>query len=428
MTRPGTTPRVVLAGVLLLALAACGGGGEAGSEGTAAEEGGGGETVRFGYLIGVTGDYSPYFEPSLAGAEIAIEEINEAGGVLGRQVELVTADNQSTVEGAVQGFSRLVDVENVVAIGGVESDGALAILETLREQQMPVMCPACGTAELDTEAGDFIWRITGSDTDGGAIAAQFARDAGYENVAMLVQNTEGPTGTAEIFSTVWQDAVGGQLVSDVRFDPGGSSYQSQLQQAFDAQPDAVFASFGFEAGLVLFQEWERRGYGGQFFVSPDLVVPEIAGLSPALADGTLTGAIPAYDTESEAYASFAERYEGRTGEQPSAGLYEANQYDQYIALALAIAAADSTEGPAIAEQVPEVLNPPGTEVFSYADALEELEAGNDIDYHGASSSLDLNEFGNLVSPVFGEQQVVDGQWEQTRLVELDPELREALQG
>lgn len=426
MTRPGTTLRVALAGVLLLALAACGGG-EAESGATAAEEGGGGDTVKFGFLIGVTGDYAPYFEPSLAGAELAIEEINEAGGVLGRQVELVTADNQSTVEGAVQGFSRLVDVENVVAIGGVESDGALAILETLKEQQMPVMCPACGTTELDTAAGDFIWRITGSDTDGGIIAAQFARDAGFENVAMLVQNTEGASAPAEIFRQVFEGAVGSEVAADVRFDPGASAYQSQLQEAFASEPDAVYLGAGFEAGIVLLQEWERRGYGGQFFVSPDLVVPEISALSATLAEGVLTGAIPAYDTESVAYASFAERYEERTGEQPSAGLYEANQYDQYIALALAIAAADSTEGPAIAEQVPQILNPPGTEVFSYAEALEELEAGNDIDYHGASSSLDLNENGNLAAPVFGEQQIVDGEWQQARTIELDPELREALE-
>lgn len=430
--------------VLVLALSACGGGGSGATGGEPAEGGeptadgggeaaGGGDTgasgdaIKFGYLIGVTGDYSPYFDPSLAAAEIAIQEINDAGGVLERPVELVTADNLSTVEGAVQGFSRLVDVEGVVAIGGPESDGAVAILDSVQERQIPTMCPGCGTGELDTTAGNYIWRITGSDTDGGIIAAQFARDAGFENVSMLVQNTEGASGPAEVFKAVYEEAVGGSVGADVRFDPGRSSYQSELQQAFAPEPDAVYMGSGFEAGLVVFREWERRGYGGQFFVSPDLVVPPIAELSGALAEGTLTAAIPAYDTDSPAYESFAQRYEERTGTAPTAGLYEANQYDQFIALGLAIAAAESTEGPAINEAVPEVLNPPGTAVYSYAEGLEELAQGNDIDFHGASSSLDLNEYGNLAAPVFGEQQIVDGQWQQVRAIELDPELREAAQ-
>jgi branched-chain amino acid transport system substrate-binding protein len=439
---------LVVSAVLVLALSACAGAGdvadssgdagagtgdpgaEGGADGGSTEaaggDGGGGDEVKFGYLIGVTGDYSPYFEPSLAGAEIAIEEINEAGGVLDRTVELVTADNLSTVEGAVQGFSRLVDVEGVVAIGGPESDGALAILDSVQERQIPTMCPACGTSELDTTAGNYIWRITGSDTDGGIIAAQFARDAGFENVSMLVQNTEGASGPAEVFKTVYEDAMDRTVAADVRFDPGRSSYQSELQQAFAPDPDAVYMGSGHEAGLIIFREWERRGYGGQFFVSPDLVVPPIAELSPALADGTLTAAIPAYDTDSPAYESFAQRYEERTGTAPTAGLYEANQYDQYIALALAIAAAGSTDGPAINEAVPEVLNPPGTTVYSYAEGLEELAQGNDIDFHGASSSLDLNEHGNLAAPVFGEQQIIDGAWQQVRTIELDPELREAV--
>src|SRR5690606_10058760 len=64
------------------------------------EEAGESGPIKFGMLIGVTGDYSPYYDVSKAGADVAIAEINEAGGVLGREVELVVVDNKSTVEGA----------------------------------------------------------------------------------------------------------------------------------------------------------------------------------------------------------------------------------------------------------------------------------------------------------------------------------------
>ncbi|MGE2836089.1 ABC transporter substrate-binding protein [Mycobacterium sp. SMC-4] len=397
-------------------LTACSGGGGGG-------DAGGGDVIKFGWLNGITGDYASYYEPSQAAVTIAIDEINEAGGVLGKKVELVSADNLSTVEGAVQGFSRLVDVENVVAVGGVESTGGLAILDSANEMEIPVFCPGCGTPELDTGTGEFMWRITGSDSDGGTIAAQFARDEGIKRVAIMAQNTEGMSEPADIFKKVFVEGAGGEVVADVRFNPGRSSYQAELAQAFDAKPDAVYLAAGHEAASVIFREWQRRGYGGKFFVSPDLVTPPISSLMPELADGVAVGAIAAYDTDSPAYKAFAEKFQAKTGHQPAAGVYDANQYDEYIALALAITKAQSTEGRAIAEAIPEVLNPGGTVVYSYADGIKELEAGNEINYEGASGSLDLNEHNNLAAPLFGEQFIVDGEWTQVDVIELDPALR-----
>jgi branched-chain amino acid transport system substrate-binding protein len=397
----------------------------------ACSSGGGGDDgegpIKVGHLIGVTGDYAPYYEGSQVGVEIALDEINAAGGVLGRPFELVTVDNLSTVEGAVQGFSRLTDVEGVVAVGGVESDGAMAIFSASEEQQIPVMCPVCGTSELDTRGGEYMFRLTGSDTDGGIVLAQFARDRGYKTVNLLVQNTEGAAGPAEIFKEVFTGPIGGTIGAEVTFNPGAASYQSEVDQVFSTPADAVFLAAGSEAGSVIITEWERRGYGGSMLTTPDLVVPEIAGLTPALADGVMTAAIAQYDTTSPAYESYAAAYAEKTGgEQPSSGVGDALQHDQYIALALAIEKAGSTDGPAIAAAIPEVLNPEGTVVYSYQEGLDAIRAGEDIDYHGASSALDLNEYGNLAAPVFGEQNIIDGQWQEVASIDLDPALREFL--
>ena len=428
---------VIILMAIALVVAACGDG--EGSDTTAAggatttagsdtTTAGGGDQgpIKFGMLIGVTGDYSPYYDVSKAGADVAIAEINDAGGVLGRPVELVVVDNKSTVEGAVQGFSQIVDVEDVDALAGPESDGAIANLQAIKDLKLPTICPACGTSELDEAGGDYIWRITGSDSDGGLIAAQFARDAGYTRVAMLVQNTEGASAPADAFKQVFTEIIGGEVVADVRFDPGQSSYQAQVDQAFADDPEAVYVGAGFEAGGIILTEWQRRGYGGSFLFSPDMIVPEIAALTEQgveIGDGVAKAAIAAYDTESPAYQSYAPRYEAIIGEQPSSGLYDANQYDQYIILALAIAKAGTTDGEAVAAVISDLLNPPGTVVYSYAEGLAAIEAGEDIDLHGASSSLDVNEFGNLASPNFGEQNIVDGQWTQVATVELDASLR-----
>lgn len=434
-------PLVILM-VIALIVAACGDGEgsdatEAGGSTTTAADGasttaGPGTTaggsaegpIKVGFMIGVTGDYAPYYPPSEAGALIAIEEINASGGVLGREFELVIGDNLSTAEGAVQAFNKLVDVDAVVAIGGVESDGAVANLQSIKDRQIPTICPACGTDKLDEAGGDYIWRITGSDSDGGLIAAQFARDSGYTQVAMLVQNTEGAAGPALVFKDVFTENIGGEVVVDVRFEPGQASYQAQVDEVFAAEPEAVYLAAGFESGGIILQEAARRGVETNWLFSSDLIVPEIAGLPGVdLAEGVARAAIAAYDTTSPAYESYAARYEEMTGDAPSSGLYDANQYDQYIILALAMATAGTTDGPAVAAEVAGVLNAPGTVVYTYADGLAAIEAGEDIDYHGASSGLDVNEFGNLASPVFGEQNIVDGAWTQVAEVTLDESLR-----
>ena len=74
-------------------------------------------------LIGVTGDYSPFTPPALAAVQVAADTINAAGGVNGAPLEIIVEDNQTSVEGAVQGFQKLVEVDGVDFIAGWESDG-----------------------------------------------------------------------------------------------------------------------------------------------------------------------------------------------------------------------------------------------------------------------------------------------------------------
>lgn len=420
---------LMLVAGLAVAFSACGGsddsdgadasGDEAG-ETTVSGGGNSSNAVKFGLLTGLTGDYSAFSDAVVGGSEIAIEEINAAGGVLGKDVVLVIQDNKSTPEGAVAGFEKLVNVDKVVAIGGVESDGGVAVLERAPEKKVPVICSFCGTTVLDERGGNFMYRITASDNDGAAAAAQFARDRGLTKVSLLRQ--EGEAGMpAQIFSKVWQENLGNEIVSDVQIDPGKSSYQVELQQAFSGDPEAVFASIGHEAANSIFPEWERRGYGGEFLVSPDLLTPETT--FPYLEDGVATGAIAAFDRDTPAFEHFSEALQEKQGHPPSEGLGEPLNYDTFILLALAVEAAGSTDGDAINEAIREVTSPPGEKCFLFEECMALLKDGKQIDYHGASNSLDLNETGNLHSPPIAEMQLEDGEWVPVETISLDPSLK-----
>ena len=85
-------------------------------------------------------------------------------------------------------------------------------------------------------------------------------------------------------------------------------------------------------------------------------------------------------------------------------------------------AAGSTDGPAVAAQVPRVLSAPGTKVYTYADGVAALERGEDIDYDGASSSLDMNQYGDLISPTVRVMHVANGLWFEREVIQLDPSL------
>ena len=378
------------------------------------------ESIRFGFLSGLSGDYSAWGPPSQDGADAAIGEINASGGVLGLDVELVVADNLSTAEGTLLGYERIR--QEIHALGGIESVGALALLDLLATDEMPTFCPVCGSPDLDTAAGNYLWRITASDSSFGVVTAQLARDLGYSRVALLVERTSRHEAMADAFVVAWEDKIGGGITADVRFAPGHDNYRIEVDEAFAGDPEAVYVVAGHEAGVWIIRDYISRGGDATILAPPAWAVPEVAEAAAPLPAGRLLAPSVTDDFESPAYAAFAAAHEQYARKPPPTGFLEANQYDQYIALALAMVAAGSTDGPAVAAQVPNVLNAPGTKVYTYADGVAGLERGEDIDYDGASGPLELNRYGNVVVLPMSIVHIIDGTWVEREVIELEAAL------
>lgn len=398
-----------------LALAVAGSVGFAGAASAA-------DPVKIGILTGLTGDYGPWGQAGLAAAQIAADEINTAGGINGAPVELSVADNKSSVEGAISGWKKLVEVEGVVAVGGMESDAALALLQDAATAKVPIMCPACGTPQLKTKGGDYVWRLTGGDDDLGVIMAQIALDK-TKSVAMITQTgLDATEGITKVFEGSFK-AGGGAIAEDIRIGADAASFRGELDKVLKAS-DQVLVSTGLEVGMRLLTEYQRRGYTGTLYVIPEMIATEVAELSKDKSEEAIFGVGPAYDLKNPALLRFSEAYNAKTGTQPSPAMYEPNYYDQIILFALAAAAAGDNSGEAIRNNLAKVSGPPGVEVSSYADGVRELAAGNDIDYTGASGPIDFNEFGNVVS-FYAEVSPKAGQWSEVRTIELNTALRQA---
>ena len=379
--------------------------------------------MRFGFLTPLTGREGYWGQPSLDAARAAIGEISAAGGVLDREVELVAKDSLSEVDGSVAAYSGIR--AEIDALGGLESNDAPVLLATVTQDEMPSICPTCGTRAVNAAGGNYLWGLGVAPSIDGVVAAQLARDFGYTRVALLVQPQSWHPwldATADAFRGAWEGGVGGEITAAVRLVPELDSYTAGVRQVIEGNPEALFVVAGYEQGPTVLSEVIDSGYGGTILVSSELAGNEIAELAADLPEGQVLSALVIEDSDSPAYGAFVASYIDQTGELPPRGLFLANQYDQFIALALAMTAAGSVDGPAVVAQLPRVLSAPGTKVYTYADGVSALARGEEIDYDGASSSLDLNEAGDLLSPTISVAHNANGRWFQRDVVQLDPTL------
>lgn len=243
---------------MALAATGCQGSGDSGDSEEKIATGGedlSGEPVKFGFLNGITGAYSEFAPAALNGAQIAVADINEAGGVKGGPVKLIIQDNKSTPEGAVSGYKKLVEADGVAAIGGIDSDAVQALLKPTSEQHMPTICAFCGTTALDKTGGDYMWRLAPSDSDVGIATAQFARESGLMRMSAMTQRTEGSLSGLNSFLSVFEGPVGGELINNVQFDSTKSTFQSEVQAASEGDPNAIYLSMGPSQAISMLREW-----------------------------------------------------------------------------------------------------------------------------------------------------------------------------
>lgn len=394
--------------VAVLVFAGCGSGQKPAETGKPAG-GGSSEPIYIGYLTSYTGEMGAFGTPGYNGAKLAVDEINAAGGVLGRQIKLFTEDDQSSVEQGIRGARKLITTNKVIAVAGPTSDIFMGIKDFCKQNKVVLTSHMAGTVKFDKAGGDFAFRTCPSDSYDGKVAAHAIIEKGFKNIAVLYENDEG---RQSIASAVKDEIVklGGKIVADVSFNPRQTTYSAELKKVFDAKPDCVWIGSGQESGTALLKDWKQRGYGGQLVVSSDLAVPEMFKLVGAQTMEGIISEIPANKTDSPEYQRFAQAYQKAFGQLPG-GNFEANAYDGMILMALAMQAAGEATGEGINKKISEVANPPGKAVKTFAEGVAELKKGNDINYEGASGPVDFDQFGN-VSGSFAGWVAKDGKWQE----------------
>ena len=335
---------LLLAAAMTVSLTACAGGAETGASSDSAED-----PIVIGTISPNTGSLAAYGTGITTGVELAAEEINAAGGILGRQVEIITTDDQGDPTECLNAFNSLVSQGVSLIIGSATSGCTSAITEAANEEEVVLMAPTATADSVTTEA-DYIFRVCYADSFQGAIAAAFAKKAGYTNVGVVYcAGDVYSKGLYDSFSAACEGygvtvaAVESTASLDVQ------DYSNQFAAMAAAGVDLVYAPFYYDVvGPYVIPQARAAGYDGiimgadGYDTTPDYVV-EGADLS-AFDNVYWTNHYYAGDT-SEIVQSFVSAYEAKFGSTPSA--FAATGYDCLYVYKAAIEAAGTADAAAV---------------------------------------------------------------------------------
>lgn len=240
-----------------------------------------GNTIKVGEVGSMTGSEATFGTSTHQGIELAFKEVNDAGGIKGKKLELISLDDQGKPEEAATTITKLITQDNVVAVlGEVASSRSLAMAPIAQNYKIPMITPSSTNPKV-TEQGDYIFRVCFIDPFQGQVMAKFAREnLKAKKVAILrdVKN-DYSVGLADYFTETFKK-MGGEIVVDQSYSAGDIDFKSQLTAIRTKGPEAIFVpGYYTEVGLVARQARElgikAPLLGGDGWDSPKLY--EIGG-------------------------------------------------------------------------------------------------------------------------------------------------------
>lgn len=364
--------------------------------------------LKIGSLLPATGDLSSIGQPMLDAVPLLVDAVNQCGGVNGAPVTLVpNADDQTSPEAGLEAMTRLAEVEKVAGVvGSFASSVSTAAIPVAVRNRVMLISPG-STSPVFTERakkGEFqgFWaRTAPPDTYQAQALARLAGEKGAKTASTIVINNDYGVGFEREFVQAFQKAGGKITNADrpTRYDPKATTFDTEVQAAFSGNPDAVAAVLYAETGSLLLKTAFEQGLskGVQILLTDGVYSPDFPEQVGKTADGRFIlagamGTVPGAD--GKALEALTKLWQEKKNRPVSA--YVPHSWDAAALLVLAAQAAKSNTGEGISSRIREVANAPGTEVTDVCEALKLLQAGQEINYQGASGNVDIDDNGDVV--------------------------------
>ena len=366
--------------------------------------------IKLGSLVPMSGSGSAFGVSIRAAQQAALDEVNAAGGVLGRQLELIAEDDQTNPEAGVRAARKLIDVDKVVTLMGCWSSGvASAVAPLCWENKVMFLCIGSADSVTRLPHNGYIVRTQPS---AGLQAEQFANFAVLEKAKhfyVMFPQTPFTEITIKIVREVCDK--NGIKFSSVIYDAKKNGFRSEVDAMIQSKPDILMLGGYLPDTIVVAKDIYRASYSGKivgyaYSITPQLV--EATGKD--IAEG-LYSIEPVADAGSGAYARVQKALK-----KQDLDIYTCHGYDEVNLAALSIAVAGEASGTAIKDNVRKVGDPNGVKVDNAVDGLKALAEGKTVNYLGASGSCKFDAIGDVINGRFRVSQIKDGKLEAVRVI------------
>ncbi len=364
--------------------------------------------IKIGLLVPFSGSGGPYGKEEEAAARAAVDIVNDAGGVFGRKLALVGADDESQPTDGVSVTRKLIDVDGVVAISGVWSSAvALAVKPITIDRG--VLLTVNGSADEITQGANkgLVWRFqTNGKAWGDAFGKAMLKD-GVKRASVLVLQTPFTLSTIKPFEDTFT-AGGGKVIQNIPFNPNQPSYRVEVEKVLQDNPEAVFVAAYVNELSAIVKEAYRNGYEGKIYAYGNAAGSNgqfVSNVGTELAEGVHHIQHVPVDN-SAAYSIYLKKIGKPEGTIMSFG---AQVFDQIILTALAIEKAGSTKGADIAAQFPSLVNTNAPSIGDPVKALDAVRHKRPFRYSGAASDFHFTSNGDQTNLAYGHFVIKKGE-------------------
>ena len=379
-----------------LVLAACGGSDSSTPKKTDSIAKGDG-VLTVGTLLPSTGDLAFLGPPEFAGVDLAVKDINEAGGVLGKDVVQSKADSgDGTPKIAPGSVDKLLSAKADVIIGAASSSVSLSVIDKITSAGVVMFSPANTSTAFDTyDDRGLYFRTAPSDVLQGNVMGNLVLQNGAKNVGIIARQEAYGQALADNVEKTIKDQ-GGTVAAKILYSVDATSYTTEITKLKEAKPDAIVV-IGFNETTKIIPGLQAAGIGAKD-VKTYFVDGNTADYSKVFPKGTLTGVKATYPG-AELKSDFKARLL-TINPKLTAFTYGPESYDATILSALAAIAAKNDSGAGIASEIIKVSEG-GTACTAFKECADLLAAGKDIDYNGVSGPVDMNKTGSPSKATIG---------------------------
>jgi branched-chain amino acid transport system substrate-binding protein len=301
------------------------------------------QVIKVGEFASLTGNEAAFGQSSHRGTKLAIDELNAHGGILGKQIALITEDNLSKPGESSTIVRKLITRDQVVAVlGEVASSRSLEGADVCQQFHIPMISPSSTNPKV-TEKGDYIFRVCFIDPFQGKLIANFVRDTlKAQKVAVMTDVASAySVGLTTYFEEPFK-AAGGQILLEQKFNGSDVDFKAQLTAIKAASPDAIFVPGYYNAAGLIVQQARQLGLTVPLVGGDGWEAEELIGIAGNALTNTYFSTHYSSENQDPAIQEFVKKYkEKNDGQVPDA--MAALGYDSAMVLAEAIKRAGGTD-------------------------------------------------------------------------------------